>query len=302
MVGVLAELCLRGLRPCSWALFVYVLCEYVLGTLGESAATSLYDPPIYPSPVKVDTHYDITTHDDEVKKDREPLLRSSKILHFLPERYFDSVGSVPGPVGLRLPTLHPASISVPEVVTSQVVTSQVVRGQRPQCAGTSNYCLYDRNYPLDKVNAIIDRYYNDIRHIYGDLYRFPTHDIIYYENVTRHYSSSSGARHHLRREGHFVCESTVEYVRPGWAQNLRGEWVAILNTDKFPQTMRVETCSYGGKRCEYLPPCYKSSCVQRYSYVRLLCVDPYHPTLKPVVDVFQIPAACSCFVEDFTYY
>nr|XP_045600361.1 neurotrophin 1-like [Procambarus clarkii] len=266
----------------------------VVGTVGESQASSHdYDPPIYPSPTKVEAHYDHTA-DDDVKKDREPLLRSSKILHFLPERYIGSLGSVAGPVGvsvdLGLPLAGPP-YSIPDVVHAPVVTGSV-RGQRPQCAGSGTYCLYDRSYPIDKVNSIIDRFYNDIHHIYSDLYRFPAHDIIYYENVT----------HHYRREGNFVCESSVEYVRPGWAQNLRGEWVAILNTDKFPQTMRVETCRYGGKRCEYLPPCYKSRCVQRYSYVRLLCLDPYHPSIKPVVDVFQIPTACSCFVEDFTYY
>lgn len=45
-----------------------------------------------------------------------------------------------------------------------------------------------------------------------------------------------------RPDGHFVCESDVDYVRPGWAQNVQGEWVTILNTDKFPQTIRVEKC------------------------------------------------------------
>lgn len=59
---------------------------------------------------------------------------------------------------------------------------------------------------------------------------------------------------------------------------------------------------YGGKKCEYLPPCYKSFCVQRYAYVKLLCVDPFNPHYRPIVDVFEIPTACSCFVENFVYY
>ncbi|KAK4317128.1 hypothetical protein Pmani_011762 [Petrolisthes manimaculis] len=163
----------------------------------------------------------------------------------------------------------------------------------PQCARTFTYCPHHLEYPREAVNSIIDRFYNDVTIIYNDLYQIPSHDVFYHDNRTRFFK---------RPDGHFVCESDVDYVRPGWAQNVRGEWVAILNTDKFPQTIRVEVCRYGGKRCEYLPPCYKSSCVQRFSYVRLLSLSPYHPSHRPVVDVFQIPSACSCFVEDFVYF
>jgi hypothetical protein len=64
----------------------------------------------------------------------------------------------------------------------------------------------------------------------------------------------------------------------------------------------LSSCRFGGKRCEYLPPCYKSFCVQRYAYIKLLCVDPFNPHHRPIVDVFEIPTACSCFVENFVYY
>ncbi|XP_068212443.1 LOW QUALITY PROTEIN: neurotrophin 1-like [Palaemon carinicauda] len=153
--------------------------------------------------------------------------------------------------------------------------------------------FFSSEYSREKVNTIIDRFYNDVRHLYNDLYQFPPSDLIYYDNRTLH--SHRGG-------GHFVCESSVQYLRHGWAQNLHGEWVAVINTDKFPQSIRVETCRYKDKRCEYLPPCYKSICVQRYNYVKLLCLDPYRPTYRPTVDVFKVPSACSCFVEDFTYY
>lgn len=45
-----------------------------------------------------------------------------------------------------------------------------------------------------------------------------------------------------RHKGHFICESDVSYVRPGWAKNWKGEWVAVLNTEIFPQSVRIETC------------------------------------------------------------
>ncbi len=46
----------------------------------------------------------------------------------------------------------------------------------------------------------------------------------------------------FRHKGNFICESDVSYVRPGWAKNWKGEWIAVLNTDVFPQSVRIETC------------------------------------------------------------
>jgi len=39
-----------------------------------------------------------------------------------------------------------------------------------------------------------------------------------------------------------VCESEVSYIRPGWARNWKNEWVTVVNTDKYPQSIRIETC------------------------------------------------------------
>ncbi|XP_063592716.1 neurotrophin 1-like isoform X2 [Penaeus indicus] len=201
--------------------------------------------------------------------------------------------TVPGPVGVSLGVGVPVPPLPVEVhVTSPTRPFGLPGPSRPGCGASEKYCLINSDYPLDKVNAIIDRYYNNVLHLYNDLYRFPPHDIMYHDNRT----------HGYRHGGHFVCESAVQYVRPGWAQNIRGEWVAVINTDKYPQSVRVESCKYQGKRCEFLPPCYKSKCVQRNTYVKLLSVDPYRPEYKPTVDVFEIPSACSCFVEDFIYY
>lgn len=252
-----------------------------------------------PQPTRVELGTQNAEGDEEVKRDRAALLRSSKTFPFVVDPFLRPFAGLPGPIGVSLgvglpaPPPLPVEIGPPRYPIHPPSGRPVlVTGQRPECAINENYCLYNQHYPLDKVNAIIDRYYNDVRHIYTDLYQFPPHDIVYYDNRTLNY----------RHGGHFICESSVQYLRPGWAQNLYGEWVAVINTDKFPQSVRIETCRYKDKRCEYLPPCYKSRCVQRYNYVKLLSLDPYRPTYKPIVDVFQIPSACSCFVEDFTYY
>nr|CAD7393260.1 unnamed protein product [Timema cristinae] len=148
-------------------------------------------------------------------------------------------------------------------------------GAKPECALDQNYCLFDEEYPVDKVHEIINNYHDDVHHMYHGLNYYPAKDYISHDNFT----------HGYRHKGSFVCESEVTYIRPGWARNWKNQWVAVVNTDKYPQSLRM----YGGKRCEYLPPCYKSFCVQRYTYVKLLCVDPLNTHHRPVVDVFEIP-------------
>ncbi|CAL8109798.1 unnamed protein product [Orchesella dallaii] len=164
---------------------------------------------------------------------------------------------------------------------------------KPTCAGSGdNYCLYDQEYPMDKVSNIAQHYQNQLQPLYEEMNHYSLTDYISHDNAT----------HRYRHKGHFICESDVSYVRPGWAKNWKGEWVAVLNTDVFPQSVRIETCKYPKKKCEYMPPCYKSYCVQRYTYVKLICLDPYNPGKRPTTDVFEIPSACSCFVESFPIY
>jgi len=47
---------------------------------------------------------------------------------------------------------------------------------------------------------------------------------------------------YFRHKGSFVCESDVTYIRPGWAKNWKNKWVAVVNTEKYPQSIRVELC------------------------------------------------------------
>jgi hypothetical protein len=145
---------------------------------------------------------------------------------------------------------------------------------------------------MDKVKTVVQHYIPRLSTLYEDLNHYTTQDYISHDNST----------HNYRHKGNFICESDVSYVRPGWAKNWKGEWVTVLNTDVYPQSVRIETCKYPKKKCEYMPPCYHSYCVQRYTYVKLICLDPYNPDQKPTVDVFEIPSACSCFVENFPLY
>ncbi|KAL7642305.1 UNVERIFIED_CONTAM: hypothetical protein RMT77_006866 [Armadillidium vulgare] len=228
---------------------------------------------------------------NETLTDSKNITKGERAALFSNSRIFPFIDSLLNPFVI---SPESPSYGVPAIGIDQRPSFVPFRGggSRPSCALNGLYCLYDNTYPRDEVNTIINRHYNDVRSLYSTLNRISAEDLLSFDNRT----------HRYRESGHFVCESKVEYVRPGWARNLRGEWLAIINTDLFPQVVRVEECKYANRRCEYLPPCYKSSCLQRYSFEKLLCVDPRSPDGRPIVDIFEIPNACSCFVENFIYY
>ena len=93
------------------------------------------------------------------------------------------------------------------------------------------------------------------------------------------------------------------------------------------QLVRVAECLYRGQHCEYLPPCYRSSCTQNYtprsvsqstiytisthrvyeststyllpSTVLAISMDTDH---VPTFITVNVPTSCSCFVNDFVFY
>ena len=47
--------------------------------------------------------------------------------------------------------------------------------------------------------------------------------------------------------------------------------------------------------CRLLAPCFKSKCIQKYVYHRLLSMDPCHPSKGLFIDMYRLPTACSCY-------
>ena len=64
--------------------------------------------------------------------------------------------------------------------------------------------------------------------------------------------------------------------------------------EKYTQTARLEQCMYPGAPCSYISTAYHSSCMQKYSFVRLLAYT-FHQGLH--IDSFKLPIACSCHVS-----
>ena len=96
----------------------------------------------------------------------------------------------------------------------------------------------------------------------------------------------------------YICPSEVLYARPVRAKNIHGEWrVIVQNVAYYTQTQRVETCLFPGASCRTLAPCYKSQCVQKYIYHRMLSFDPCNAKKGLFIDIFKLPSACSCKVK-----
>ncbi|XP_064485154.1 neurotrophin 1-like [Ornithodoros turicata] len=180
------------------------------------------------------------------------------------------------------------------VPAASILASGFIHG-RPICARDIDLCVYSHDYPIDKVQTIVDRYYNQMYDLYHTLYKTPPHEVQWVENYTLAFA-------HEKQHGSFVCRSETVYLRIGWAKNWKGHWMTVVNTERFPQVTRIEKCKYRNKPCDYMVPCYKSSCKQREMLYPLIAVNPYDPGQKPVIDLFPVPSGCVCYVDEFRFH
>jgi hypothetical protein len=47
-----------------------------------------------------------------------------------------------------------------------------------------------------------------------------------------------------RVKGNFACESDVVWLKLGWAHDVTGRNLLVVNTPRYPQIHRLETCRY----------------------------------------------------------
>ncbi|XP_013794377.1 neurotrophin 1-like [Limulus polyphemus] len=160
-------------------------------------------------------------------------------------------------------------------------------GEMPPCAVSGeNFCIITDDYPEDLVKDIIDNDLEKVRTLYEELQTVGDPELF-----TNHLYDSAAAR------GTYACETETGFMRPGWAHNeVSEEWMVIINTDIFPQKIRIETCKKPNQACSYISPFYESTCQQRFSLHRLIAVRPWEPNRSPVVALFKFPAGCACRV------
>lgn len=88
-----------------------------------------------------------------------------------------------------------------------------------------------------------------------------------------------------------ACPVKEEVVAPFWANNTRGEVLALLNLYPFEQYVHWEKCTHEDKQMNCRDGC---KCEQQYRLHRLLAYDPNNECRGIFSDWFKFPSCCLC--------
>ncbi|XP_075210156.1 protein spaetzle 4-like [Lycorma delicatula] len=92
-----------------------------------------------------------------------------------------------------------------------------------------------------------------------------------------------------------ACPVKEEVVAPFWANNTRGEVLALLNLYPFEQYVHWERCTFENKQMFCRQGC---RCEQQYRLHRLLAYDPSNDCRGIFSDWFKFPSCCVCRCYD----
>ncbi|XP_031779215.1 protein spaetzle 4 [Nasonia vitripennis] len=99
----------------------------------------------------------------------------------------------------------------------------------------------------------------------------------------------------LKVRGINACPVKEEVVAPFWANNTRGEVLALLNLYPFEQYVHWEKCTNENKQMYCRDGC---RCEQQYRLHRLLAYDPNNECRGIFSDWFKFPSCCICRCYD----
>ncbi|XP_029406760.2 protein spaetzle 4 [Bactrocera dorsalis] len=88
-----------------------------------------------------------------------------------------------------------------------------------------------------------------------------------------------------------ACPVKEEVVAPFWANNTRGEVLALLNLYPFEQYVHWEKCTHENRQMYCREGC---RCEQQYRLHRLLAYDPHNECRGIFSDWFRFPSCCIC--------
>lgn len=87
-------------------------------------------------------------------------------------------------------------------------------------------------------------------------------------------------------------------MAPFWANNTRGEVLALLNLYPFEQYVHWEKCTNENKQMYCRDGC---RCEQQYRLHRLLAYDPHNECRGIFSDWFRFPSCCICKCYDVPF-
>jgi len=97
------------------------------------------------------------------------------------------------------------------------------------------------------------------------------------------------------KKGVNACPIKEEVIAPYWANNTRGETLALLNVYPFEQYIHWEKCAYENSQMFCRDGC---RCEQQYRLHRLLAFDPKNDCRGIFADWFRFPGCCVCICYD----
>lgn len=92
-----------------------------------------------------------------------------------------------------------------------------------------------------------------------------------------------------------ACPVKEEFVAPYWANNTRGDTLALLNLYPFEQYVQWERCMYENRQMYCRAGC---RCEQQYRLHKLLAFDPTNECRGIFSDWFRFPSCCVCKCYD----
>ncbi|KAF6207799.1 hypothetical protein GE061_016247 [Apolygus lucorum] len=118
---------------------------------------------------------------------------------------------------------------------------------------------------------------------------------IFQETLEKSTSTTEKAQLFFRNRGVNACPVKEEVVAPFWANNTRGEVLALLNLYPFEQYVHWERCTFENKQMFCREGC---RCEQQYRLHRLLAYDPSNDCRGIFSDWFKFPSCCVCRCYD----
>jgi len=97
------------------------------------------------------------------------------------------------------------------------------------------------------------------------------------------------------KRGVNACPVEADVVAPYWANNTRGEVLALLNLAPFEQYVHWEKCKFEYRQMYCRPGC---RCEQQYRLHRMLAFDPQDDCRGIFSDWFRFPSGCVCMCYD----
>ncbi|GFS38719.1 spaetzle domain-containing protein [Nephila pilipes] len=173
-----------------------------------------------------------------------------------------------------------------------------------QCGGTNDlgWCDLGANYPSAEVSQIMEVCEELVSHMFIEIPENsePMEDIASYSlsrNITdQGFKPYWPWKSHSPNYKKSLCEIKRDFIRPSFAQDMKGKWHVIIQTDAIPQRIALEVCKKPGEPCNSNELCNNSNsqCVQKYTHHQLISFDPESAETCPYVRLYKFPTSCVC--------